>query len=205
MVHTVIQKAICTPTSNSIKQGSIWPWWHPMVSLFCMLMIILNMRVADSVFLNKGQTSPMASPLNRLIVLHTLSPLQHQGPVARAVFSPDGRRVVTSSNDGTGRVWDAATGEPITPPLQHPNQVRSAFFRSDGRQVVTTSVDKVTKKWDLSPEERPVEDLVLLAQVLASHRIDDTGALVPLETDRLRQAWETLRDRYPKGFMEPSR
>jgi WD40 repeat protein len=34
----------------------------------------------------------------------------HKGGLWRAVFSPDGRRVVTASIDGTAKVWDIATG-----------------------------------------------------------------------------------------------
>jgi WD40 repeat protein len=37
------------------------------------------------------------------------------GGVAYASFSPDGRRVVTGSRQGTARVWDASSGEPVTP------------------------------------------------------------------------------------------
>jgi len=43
----------------------------------------------------------------------------HQGPVTGAEFSPDGRRIVTTSADHTARVWDTETGEAATPPLVH--------------------------------------------------------------------------------------
>src|SRR5229473_3216258 len=36
----------------------------------------------------------------------------HTGRVTRATFSLDGSRIVTASDDGTARVWDAATGAP---------------------------------------------------------------------------------------------
>jgi WD domain, G-beta repeat len=38
-------------------------------------------------------------------------PLRHDGEVASASFSSDGRRVVTASADGTARVWDTASGD----------------------------------------------------------------------------------------------
>ena len=34
----------------------------------------------------------------------------HGGVVESAAYSPDGRRIVTASNDKTARIWDAATG-----------------------------------------------------------------------------------------------
>ena len=39
--------------------------------------------------------------------------------VNSAAFSPDGRFVVTASEDGTARVWEAATGKAIGEPLRH--------------------------------------------------------------------------------------
>ena len=67
---------------------------------------------------------------------------------SRASFSPDGKRVVTSSADKTARIWNARTGQPITPPLQHGDMVSHASFSSDGKRVVTASTDKMARIWD---------------------------------------------------------
>jgi len=62
--------------------------------------------------------------------------LQHQGPVIWAQFSPDGRHILTASEDGTARVWDAQTGRPISSLIQHSNPVDSAWFSPDSKRVM---------------------------------------------------------------------
>jgi len=54
----------------------------------------------------------------------TSPPLQHQGAVSSAEFSPDGQCVVTVSADKTARLWDTQTGQPISAPLHILNEAR---------------------------------------------------------------------------------
>jgi tetratricopeptide (TPR) repeat protein/roadblock/LC7 domain-containing protein len=74
--------------------------------------------------------------------------MKHQGAVAHAAFSSDGGRVVTASWDNTARVWEAATGQPLSPSLKHQGEVACATFSPDGRQVVTASHDGTARVWE---------------------------------------------------------
>jgi WD40 repeat protein len=61
----------------------------------------------------------------------------HEDQVTSAAFSPDGKRVVTASLDGTARLWDAerALG-PAAVVLQQTGGIRIARFSSDGRRLL---------------------------------------------------------------------
>ncbi len=72
--------------------------------------------------------------------------------VKSAEFSCDSSRFTTASGDGTARVWNANTGEPITPPLKHAGVV-SARFSPDGRWVATASSDGTAQVWNAATGE----------------------------------------------------
>jgi WD40 repeat protein len=80
----------------------------------------------------------------------------HDNAVSSAAWSPDGRRIVSSSNDATVRVWNAdGTGEPLT--LRTSNEaVNTASWSPDGRRIVAASDDKTVIVWsDLEPLSGP--------------------------------------------------
>lgn len=67
-----------------------------------------------------------------------------------AAFSPDGRRVLTVSNDHLARIWDVETGAITTVLAGHVEWVWAGQFSPDGQRVVTASRDRTARVWDIS-------------------------------------------------------
>jgi WD40 repeat protein len=59
--------------------------------------------------------------------------------VNSAQFSPDGKRILTASDDKTARLWDAKTGKPIAELTGHEGEVSRAAFSPDGKRILTAS------------------------------------------------------------------
>jgi len=74
--------------------------------------------------------------------------LRQQAKVHAAVFSPDGRRILTASADNTARLWDATTGAQIGEPMRHEDEVVDAAFSPDGAHIATASKDHTARLWD---------------------------------------------------------
>ncbi len=97
---------------------------------------------------------PIGEPLNVRGIANGLAPDTRRRiiidyAVVSAAFSPDGKRIVTASDDNTARLWDAATGEAIGAPfIGHDERVLSAAFSPDGKRIVTASLDGTARIWD---------------------------------------------------------
>jgi len=119
------------------------------------------------------------------------TPLRHGGLVRAVQFSPDGRKLLSASDDGTARLWDPETGHPVSEPMRHGARVTNAEFSPDGSRVVTFSSDKAVRIWEVTQAPLPVPDwLPALAEAVAGQHINDqeVSEVLPVEVlYRLRQ------------------
>ncbi|KAL6810020.1 hypothetical protein J3E69DRAFT_179767 [Trichoderma sp. SZMC 28015] len=71
----------------------------------------------------------------------------HSDLVHSIVFSPDGQRLASGSDDGTIKIWDVNSGSCQT--LECYNSVLSIAFSPDGQQLASGLSDGVIKVWDI--------------------------------------------------------
>jgi WD40 repeat protein len=73
----------------------------------------------------------------------------HTGDVRSVAFSPDGRYVLSGSEDGTAKLWEVSTGREVRTLSGHRSNVTSVSISPDGRHGLSGSYDGTAKLWDL--------------------------------------------------------
>ncbi|KAJ7159010.1 quinon protein alcohol dehydrogenase-like superfamily [Mycena crocata] len=78
----------------------------------------------------------------------------HLDYVRAVAFSPDGKCIVSGSDDKTLRRWDAENGEPVGTSLKgHTDYVSSVAFSPDGKRIASGSKDCSVRIWDAETGE----------------------------------------------------
>jgi WD40 repeat protein/serine/threonine protein kinase len=72
----------------------------------------------------------------------------HTAPVIGLAFSPDGKRLVSYSEDHNLRLWDTMSGGIIAVCKGHDDNVESVAFSPDGRRFASGGSDRTVRLWD---------------------------------------------------------
>jgi WD40 repeat protein len=113
----------------------------------------------------------------------------HTGAVAAVALTPDGKTLLSTSNDGTVRVWSAVTGEFLKTLDGHTSWVGSVVIAPDGARAITAGGDNVIRVWDLKTHKE--------VKALEGHKIairglaltSDGKTLISGGSDRTCRAW----------------
>lgn len=73
---------------------------------------------------------------------------QHQKTVKAVAFAPDGKRVVSASEDGKAVVWDLASQKQVVELSGHKGFVTAAAFSPSGDKILTGGQDSTVIVWD---------------------------------------------------------
>jgi hypothetical protein len=127
--------------------------------------------------------------------------LSHNDQIGKACFNSNGTWVLTVSRDWSARVWEARSGEPITPPLPHSAEVLNGIF-ADNRSVVTTDKKGISRIWQLPAVTHPLADLQRVVRLLTGNLADfeRPSATSRPEPTAFEKWWTALKEQHHAEF-----
>jgi eukaryotic-like serine/threonine-protein kinase len=109
-------------------------------------------------------------------------------PVSGIAFSPDSRRLVTGSWDGTVRTFECNTGQPARVMRGHEKEVNGVAYSPAGDLLASASADKTVRIWDAA-EGFPVSTLVGHSDRVVSVAFSPSGRVVASADPKSVRLW----------------
>ena len=134
-------------------------------------------------------------------LLHTLE--EHTGWVHSVAFNPDGRLLISGSQDQTARVWDVSTAlttdivrrDQVLPrkPGFLPSPVCSVAFSPAGRVLAWSSEDGSVHRWDLVTNQE-VQPELKCTSFVCSVAFSPDGQFLAAASSNLLVLWDLVKN-----------
>jgi WD40 repeat protein len=112
----------------------------------------------------------------------------HKNYIKRALFSPNGRLILTASDDKSLRLW-SLDGKPIRILEGHRKGVRTAAFSHNGRFIVSASDDRTARIWQVTGTNKPIVLRGHLESVTSVSFSQDDRRVVTSSRDGTARVW----------------
>jgi WD40 repeat protein/DNA-binding SARP family transcriptional activator len=120
--------------------------------------------------------------------LLVLTGLDAGGPAV--AYSPDGRLIATTHNDGTVRLWDAVTGKGLHVLRGHKGPVWHPAFSRDGRWLATAGEDRTVRVWDVAARAAKMTLTGHTDAAVSTAFSPDSSRLASASWDRTARIWD---------------
>ncbi|PYI81024.1 MAG: hypothetical protein DME26_20595, partial [Verrucomicrobia bacterium] len=106
-------------------------------------------------------------------------------------FSPDGRAILTASDEFTAQTWDAATGRRLfSPGVQHAGPITGAQISPDGRSFVTAGNDAVARVWSTVTGQAVSPPFKAILMIKQAYYNADGRRLLMKSCDQAARVWD---------------
>jgi WD40 repeat protein/class 3 adenylate cyclase len=125
-----------------------------------------------------------------------------------AVFSPDGKYVLTGNNDGIAKLWDVQSGKELHRFTGLLSGVGYVYFSPDGKQVLANEVpvnggkDGSTILWDIATGKE-IYRISTDPQVLWVAYSHDGSNIYTVSDDNTIRQWDAKSGKQIRNFMTP--
>ncbi len=125
--------------------------------------------------------------------------LEHRGPVRVVAWSPTGQSIATGSDDGSARLWDPVSGEPLCSPLAHGGPIKALAYSPDGKTLATASEDQTARLWNTASGLARGEVMHHRGPVTSLAFTPDASTLVTASMDGMLRLWNGTTGQ-PRGL-----
>ena len=133
-----------------------------------------------------------------------ITTIDYPSIVWSAVFSPDGRWLVTTHGDGAIRVWDVIERRRVTGFNEHDGPVRAVAWAADGKRFASGGEDSVVMIWNAETGRR---DMLLSGhptRVTGLAFSSDGSTLVSVDREGMIIIWDLVQQRERRRFGHPA-